>query len=107
MLPSSIHEWLLLPDWDKKLEGETALETVISMATMVKEVNATQLAPNEVLSDAPYFYMRETDEMLTWFDFLMKYEKAATIKRFREIKDDPSLDPAIAAELLPAEASAA
>lgn len=106
MLPSSIHEWLLSPDWDRKLEGETALETVMSMANMVKEVNATQLAPNEILSDAPYFYVRETDEMLTWFDFLMKYEKAATMKRFLKIK--ASIDPAMAEEfLLRAEASAA
>ena len=47
IIPSSIHETILLPmlgdDWE-------------ALSQMVKEVNATQLAPEEVLSDHVYEY---------------------------------------------------
>ena len=42
VLPSSIHEVLILP----KNQGEKAM-----LETMVQEINATQVAPDEVLSD--------------------------------------------------------
>ena len=42
ILPSSIHEVLILP----KNQGEKAM-----LETMVQEINATQVAPDEVLSD--------------------------------------------------------
>ena len=49
IIPSSIHETILLPmlgdDWE-------------ALSQMVKEVNATQLAPEEVLSDHVYEYRR-------------------------------------------------
>lgn len=53
MLPSSIHEWLLLPVIDN-------LQDVNSFVEMVKEVNDSQLAPNELLSYHVYKYERET-----------------------------------------------
>ena len=48
ILPSSIHEVLILP----KNQGEKAM-----LETMVQEINATQVAPDEVLSD----YVSEYD----------------------------------------------
>ncbi len=51
VLPSSVHEVILLPvseDIDPKTLGE-----------MVKDVNQTQLSPDEVLSDSVYRYSRE------------------------------------------------
>ena len=50
IIPSSIHETILLPmlgdDWE-------------ALSQMVKEVNATQLAPEEILSDHVYLYKSE------------------------------------------------
>ena len=51
ILPSSIHEVLLLPDTGR--EDSKGLKKVIS------EVNRTQVAPEEVLSDTLYRYDRE------------------------------------------------
>ena len=50
LLPSSIHEFLALPA--NSLEPE-ALEK------MVKQVNRTEVATEEVLSDTVYFYDRK------------------------------------------------
>ena len=55
ILPSSVHEVLIVPKKeDLKLE---------ELETMVQEVNATQVAPNEVLSDHVYEYDAETKEI--------------------------------------------
>lgn len=48
ILPSSIHEVILLPDTGK--ESSEALEK------MIREVNSTQVAPEDVLSDTLYRY---------------------------------------------------
>lgn len=48
ILPSSIHELLLVPD-----NGSMDVDT---LAQMVHEVNTTQVAPEEVLSDNVYYY---------------------------------------------------
>lgn len=55
ILPSSVHEVILLPE-DKVNRSENLLH-------MVTEVNRTQLAPEEVLSDAVYYYDRESGEI--------------------------------------------
>ena len=55
ILPSSVHEVILLPE-DKVSSSENLL-------TMVMEVNRTQLAPEEVLSDAVYYYDRKSGEI--------------------------------------------
>ncbi len=54
MLPSSVHECLILP-------GEDAGDEKMLIA-MIREINRTQVAPQEVLSDNLYFYdaRRET-----------------------------------------------
>lgn len=55
ILPSSIHEMILLPeDHVKKAE---------SLIQMVREVNRTQLEPEEVLSDTVYYYDRAKKEI--------------------------------------------
>lgn len=51
ILPSSIHEVLLSP-----IEEDVPFA---SMSDMVREVNATQLADDEILSDHVYLYLRE------------------------------------------------
>lgn len=55
ILPSSIHETLFVPAFS----GTDASELV----SMVREVNATQVADDEVLSDNVYFYNRVTDRV--------------------------------------------
>lgn len=50
ILPSSIHELLLIPD-----TGDMEVE---SLEAMVREVNSTQVAADEVLSDNVYYYNR-------------------------------------------------
>jgi hypothetical protein len=54
ILPSSVHECLLIPAFKGKEDCE-------SFITMVREVNETQVSPDEVLSDCIYYYDREKD----------------------------------------------
>ena len=55
ILPSSVHEVIIIPDKDHitktKLQG------------MVKEVNETQVAEQEVLSDSVYYFDRNTNKI--------------------------------------------
>ena len=55
ILPSSVHEVILLP--------ETKVNSSKNLLRMVIEVNRTQLAPEEVLSDTVYYYDRESGEI--------------------------------------------
>ena len=54
IIPSSIHEILLLPTTYGEKED---------MDNMVREVNATQVEPNEVLADHVYIFKRDTMEI--------------------------------------------
>lgn len=55
VLPSSIHETILIPaNPDVEIE---------KLREMVHEVNMTQVAPEEVLSDNVYFYDKDTKEL--------------------------------------------
>lgn len=54
ILPSSVHEILLLPADAGNPEG---------LAEIVKEVNRTQVAPEERLSDSVYLYERESGKI--------------------------------------------
>ena len=51
LLPSSVHEVLIVP-----VENRKEME---HYSNMVQEVNATQLSPDEVLSDHAYYYSRK------------------------------------------------
>ncbi|MCM1100774.1 MAG: DUF5688 family protein [Clostridium sp.] len=55
ILPSSIHEVLLLPAGGTEDTGQ--------LLAMVREVNRTQVAPEEVLSDNLYFYDRSANRV--------------------------------------------
>lgn len=52
VLPSSIHEVLIVPD-----NGTVSLK---ELEAMVREVNSTQVAPEDLLSDKVQYYDRET-----------------------------------------------
>ena len=54
IIPSSIHECLLIVDNEPDMDAFTA---------MVCEVNENEVIPEEVLSDHAYFYNRETDKI--------------------------------------------
>lgn len=56
ILPSSIHEVILIP-----MKSEIHLS---DLSEMVKEVNSTQLEPEEVLSDHAYYYMRSQNKVM-------------------------------------------
>ena len=58
VLPSSIHELLILPD-----NGSMQLS---ELEAMVREVNATQVAPEDRLSDKVQYYDRETKLLTAW-----------------------------------------
>lgn len=55
ILPSSVHEVLIVPKREDM--------NLSDLEAMVQEVNATQVAPNEVLSDHVYEYDSETKEI--------------------------------------------
>lgn len=57
ILPSSIHEMIVIP--------ESQVEDIDGLMAMVKEVNATQVAPDEVLTDNVYSFDAETEELRT------------------------------------------
>ena len=58
ILPSSIHELILIPEkCIKGCGGQEGLEQ------MVKTVNSTQIQPQEILSDKVYKFIRETGEI--------------------------------------------
>ena len=55
ILPSSIHETLLIP-----ANGDMDVEY---LRDMVRTVNRTEVAPDEILSDSVYYYSRLTDRV--------------------------------------------
>ena len=55
ILPSSVHETILVPVSDQM--------ELDCLKSMVREVNATQVAPEEILSDNVYIYHRDTDKI--------------------------------------------
>ena len=56
VLPSSIHEVILLPANENTLKN-------FDYNRMIREVNATQLAGDEILSDHAYYYSREKNTL--------------------------------------------
>ena len=57
IIPSSVHEVILLPDTDKGLNE--------ALKQLIWEVNRTKVAPEEVLSDALYRYDRANGRVMT------------------------------------------
>lgn len=56
ILPSSVHEVILIPTSSKR--------DLQKMSEMVESVNSSALQPEEILSDHAYYYSREQDEIL-------------------------------------------
>ena len=67
ILPSSVHEVLIVPKQDDMKLSD--------LEAMVQEVNSTQVAPNEVLSDHVYEYDKDTKEIFR-ADQKEEHEKA-------------------------------
>lgn len=55
ILPSSIHEVLIIPAYEK--------DSFEELTEMVREVNATQLSRDEILSDHVYYFSKETRQI--------------------------------------------
>ena len=67
IIPSSVHECLLLP-YDKSLSLEL-------LNVMVNEVNALEVKEEEILSDHVYMYDRQTDSIVTDAEYQKKIGK--------------------------------
>lgn len=57
ILPSSVHELVVVP--------ESQIQDASDLTTMVKEINATKVAPSEVLADNVYHFDAKTEELRT------------------------------------------
>ena len=55
ILPSSIHEVILMP--------ATVTESALSLSQMVCDINRSEVSPEEILSDHIYYYHRTTDSI--------------------------------------------
>lgn len=60
LIPSSIHEWLLLRDG--------LVDDPADLENLIQDVNRSWLSPEDVLSDQLYYYDCEKDEVRTWKD---------------------------------------
>ncbi len=65
VIPSSVHEVLLLPDrvFRGKAESRLRHDLIRDFDQMVCDVNRTEVAPDEVLSDHVYFYSRDAHRL--------------------------------------------
>jgi len=59
MIPSSIHEWILIPELDDEQMPMDELTALINY------VNVSSLDAEEMLSNHPYRYLHETDEIVS------------------------------------------
>ena len=67
IIPSSVHECLLLP-YDKSMSFEC-------LNAMVNEVNVSEVREEEILSDHVYMYDRQTDRIVTDAEYQKKIGK--------------------------------
>lgn len=64
VIPSSIHELLIIPA--KDLDEEYSLDEIISdLKNMIKDVNSTCVSETEKLSDHPYFYDAKKNQVIS------------------------------------------
>lgn len=75
VLPSSIHETLLLP---------FGAGDIKELNQIVNEVNATQVAPNEFLSDSVYVYDSKDHELMLSNNYLEKMSEKSAPSQSRE-----------------------
>ena len=76
ILPSSVHEALIYPDF-----GDNPSEEATTLSNMVKEVNMTQVLPEDVVSDFAYHYDHTADKFEKAFDFAKRMEKEKQAER--------------------------
>lgn len=55
-IPSSIHEWLVMP--------RESMDEYGMLADMIKQVNETELAKEDILSNHPYYILADTAELV-------------------------------------------
>ena len=79
VLPSSIHETLIVPD--------TGLHDVNELEAMVKEVNETQVAPDEILSDKVQHYDSKEHILENARTFEQRKEKEKEQTKGKSIKE--------------------
>ena len=92
ILPSSVHEVLIVPKQDDMKLSD--------LEAMVQEVNSTQVAPNEVLSDHVYEYDKDTKEIFR-ADQKEEHEKAKLEAKEEKapIKEEKKERPSVRAKL--------
>ena len=56
ILPSSVHEVIAMPTEETNIEGLVSSGDADNFATMIQEINASSLAPADVLHDQCFFY---------------------------------------------------
>ncbi|MCR5769998.1 MAG: DUF5688 family protein [Butyrivibrio sp.] len=68
ILPSSVHELILMIDDDDKFDKDKAAE----LYDMVRYVNMTEVETEDVLSDNVYYYDRAKDEVFEYYEIALK-----------------------------------
>lgn len=91
ILPSSVHELLIVP--------KTADMDLDTLQNMVQDVNATQVAANEVLSDHVYEYDPETKEMFRADKAEEHMKEKQTMKEEKQEKTEKKERPSLRSKL--------
>ncbi|SEP64161.1 DUF5688 family protein [Butyrivibrio sp. TB] len=68
ILPSSVHELILVLDENESFDENIAAE----LYNMVRYVNMTEVETEDVLSDNVYYYDRALDEVLDYYEIALK-----------------------------------
>ncbi len=62
LLPSSLHEIILVPDLSDS-SGADPVYRIEDLLNMVTQINAMEVAPEEVLADAVYYYDKDREKL--------------------------------------------
>ena len=68
ILPSSVHELILVLDENESFDENIAAE----LYNMVRYVNMTEVETEDVLSDNVYYYDRSLDEVFDYYEIALK-----------------------------------
>lgn len=81
ILPSSIHEMLLVPV-KNSLNGDITIDT---LEQMVREVNETQVSPQERLSNEVYAYSKDGFQLARDYEKTHQLEQAQNLENTKEL----------------------
>lgn len=81
ILPSSIHEMLLVPV-KNSLNGDITIDT---LEQMVREVNETQVSPQERLSNEVYAYSKDGFQLARDYEKTHQLEQAQNLEKTKEL----------------------